>query len=286
MGGWRLRSAVAASLVAAASLAVGCGGVRRVGQTGPEPAGSAAAAPAGTTATSAATAPVAAPRGVAASPAVAAPARGPGAASTATGPVSGTAAGSPTSSLPAPTPGSSPASAPIPASTTPAPLSLEAVLRPAIVDAAKAAARRQQFGQAVAKISAQLGAPISPEQALRDVPCGGWSGPECSNLTLGLEMVRACAPIVASFHGKRTSEIAAVLAEAVAIHAVWHDAFGYVRRVKKKGPGYTYAGCLFSRCDPNDLRNGQVDGVLYQVGRLLGTVTGPACGPECTLGEL
>ncbi|HKE14751.1 MAG TPA: hypothetical protein VKB80_07800 [Kofleriaceae bacterium] len=298
MGGWRSSSAVAASLVAAALIGVGCGGVRRVGQAGPEPVAS-AAAPAGMgtggaagsagvpAAPAAAAAPVAAPRVVAASPAVAAPASGgPVAPGTETGPVSGISAGSPTGSLPAPTPGSSPAAAPLAASAPPASISLEAVLRLAMVDAAKTAARRQQFAHAVAKISAQLGAPISAEQALRDMPCGGWSGPECSNLTLGLEMVRACAPIVASFHGKRTAEIAAVLAEAVAIHAVWHDAFGYVRRIKKKGPGYTYAGCLFSRCDPNDLKSGQVDGVVYQVGRLLGTVTGPACGPECTLGDL
>ena len=49
------------------------------------------------------------------------------------------------------------------------------------------------------------------------------------------------------------------------------------------GPGYTYAGCLFSKCDPGNLKNGQIDGILYQVGRLLGVMNGPACGPSCTL---
>ncbi len=174
---------------------------------------------------------------------------------------------------------------------TPAPspepaVSLDDALRSALVDLARAGARRRQFARAVVKISTELGAPISEAQAMREMPCGGWSGPDCSNLTLGLEMARVCAPVIASFHKKRTAEIATVLAEAVSVHAIWHDAYGYVRKVKKKGPGYTYAGCLFSRCDPNDLKNGQVDGVLYQVGRLLGALTGPACGPECKLGDL
>ncbi|HLU67421.1 MAG TPA: hypothetical protein VKZ63_14145 [Kofleriaceae bacterium] len=135
----------------------------------------------------------------------------------------------------------------------------------------------------MAAISAELGTPISAERALEDMPCGGWSGPDCSNLTVGLEIAKTCAPIIASFHRKKTAEIAAVLAEAISIHSVWHDAYGYVRRKTGAGPGYTYAGCLFSGCDPGDLENGQVDGILYQVGRLLGVMTGPACGPSCSL---
>jgi hypothetical protein len=162
---------------------------------------------------------------------------------------------------------------------------LDAALRPALLDESRAAARREQFGRAVALISAQLGAPISAEQALRDMPCGGWSGPDCPNLTGGIEVVQASAPVVASFHGRRTADIVAVLPEAVSLHAVWHDAYGYVRRVKKKGPGYTYAGCLFSRCDAENVDNGQVDGVLYQVGRLLGKQSGPPCGPSCQLDD-
>ena len=75
----------------------------------------------------------------------------------------------------------------------------------------------------------------------------------------------------------------ALLATAISEHSVWHDAYGYVRRKLKKGPGYTYAGCLFSSCDPGNLKAGQVDGLLYQVGRLLGVFGGPACGPDCTI---
>jgi len=159
-------------------------------------------------------------------------------------------------------------------------------LRPLLLESARAADRRKKFAAAVVKISAELGVPISAEQALREMPCGGWSGPDCSNLTIGLEIAKGCAPVIASFHGRRTADIATVLVDAVTVHSIWHDAYGYVRRVKKKGPGYTYAGCLFSRCDPEDLANGQVDGLLYQVGRLLGTVKSPACGPTCALGDL
>lgn len=143
--------------------------------------------------------------------------------------------------------------------------------------------RRREFARAVAAISQAAGAPISGDKALADMPCGGWSGPDCSNLTVGIEIAKTCAPIVASFHRKKTADIAGVLAQAISIHSVWHDAYGYVWRSKKKGPGYTYAGCLFSRCDPGDLKNGQVDGILYQVGRLIGAIDGPACGPGCTL---
>lgn len=144
-------------------------------------------------------------------------------------------------------------------------------------------ARRARFARAVAAISTELGSPITEEAALADMPCGGWSGPNCSNLTVGLEIAKTCAPIVASFHRKRTVEIATVLAEAISIHSVWHDAYGYVRSRLKKGPGYTYAGCLFSRCDPGSFKNGQVDGILYQAGRLLGIFDGPECGPACSL---
>ena len=235
----------AVALAAAVGLSIaGCAGTRRVG-AGPEPAPSivSAAAPPG----GAAPAPPAAPAGE----------------STAPGPSIQRQEAVATASEPA--------------------ISIEDALRAALVDLARQAERRREFGRAVARISAELGVPIAEAQAVRDMPCGGWSGPDCSNLTLGLEIARVCAPVVASFHRKRTAEIATVLAEAVSVHAIWHDAYGYVRRVKKKGPGYTYAGCLFSRCDPEDLENGQVDGVLYQVGRLLGTLAGPPCGPECKL---
>jgi hypothetical protein len=147
----------------------------------------------------------------------------------------------------------------------------------------QSAERRAAFASAVAAISQQVGQPIAGEKALADMPCGGWSGSECANLTVGIEIARTCAPIVASFHRKKTAEIAGVLARAVSIHSVWHDAYGYVWKTTGKGPGYTYAGCLFSECDPGDLRSGQVDGILYQVGRLIGTTQGPACGPACTL---
>jgi hypothetical protein len=154
-----------------------------------------------------------------------------------------------------------------------------------MADAARARERRRAFGRAVAKISADLKVPISEEQAMREMPCGGWSGPTCSNLTTGLEIAKTCAPVIASFHRRRTADIVKILVEAASIHSIWHDAYGYVRAKKKKGPGYTYAGCLFSRCDPADLKNGQVDGLLYQVGRLLGSLAGPACGPDCSLSD-
>ena len=152
-----------------------------------------------------------------------------------------------------------------------------------LADAQQIEGRREQFARAVVAISQQVGQPITGEKALADMPCGGWSGPECSNLTVGIEIAKTCAPIVASFHRKKTADISSVLARAISIHSVWHDAYGYVWRTTKKGPGYTYAGCLFSACDPGDLKNGQVDGILYQVGRLIGTTQGPACGPACTL---
>jgi hypothetical protein len=143
--------------------------------------------------------------------------------------------------------------------------------------------RQQQFADAVAAISSELGKPISARRALEDMPCGGWSGPDCSNLTFGLEIAKTCAPIIASFHRKRTAEVMVVLAEAISIHSVWHDAFGYIHRKLGTGPGYTYAGCLFSKCDAGNFKNGQVDGLLYQVGRLLGLLSGPPCGPSCAL---
>lgn len=207
----------------------------------------------------------------------------------------------PAAPVPTPEPVASPLPAPPPPTATPpvsppAPVrepeppvteaALEEKLRPALTDPAQASDRRKLFARAVVKISAELGVPISAEQALREMPCGGWSGPDCSNLTMGLEIAKLCAPVVASFHQRRTADIMTVLVEAITIHSIWHDAYGYVRRTKKKGPGYTYAGCLFSRCDPMDLKNGQVDGLLYQVGRLLGKLTGPPCGPDCSLGDL
>lgn len=175
---------------------------------------------------------------------------------------------------PDPDPGAAP---PASASTTPDP-GLDSLTEPA-----QERGRRAEFARAVAAISQQLGAPITGEKALADMPCGGWSGPECSNLTVGIEIAKTCAPIVASFHRKKTADIMGVLARAISIHSVWHDAYGYVWRTTKKGPGYTYAGCLFSACEPGDLKNGQVDGILYQVGRLIGAVDGPECGPGCTL---
>lgn len=267
--GSRLLGAVAVM----AALSIGCAGSRRVGGTA---AGeSTATEPAPPDVTAAAPGPSAPVAPTAATPApVAAPA----------------SSATPTTSTSGPASISGPASTSGPASlstpTTEPAVSLDDALRSALIDLARSATRRRQFARAVVKISTELGAPISEAQAMREMPCGGWSGPDCSNLTLGLEIARVCAPVIASFHNKRTAEIATVLAEAVSVHAIWHDAYGYVRRVKKKGPGYTYAGCLFSRCDPADLKNGQVDGVLYQVGRLLGALTGPACGPECKLGDL
>ena len=174
-----------------------------------------------------------------------------------------------------------------PVASAPAPAPAPAVAAEPDLDALREPAqekgRREQFARAVAAISQQVGAPISGDKALADMPCGGWSGPDCSNLTVGIEIAKTCAPIVASFHRKKTADIAGVFARAISIHSVWHDAYGYVWRTKKKGPGYTYAGCLFSKCDPGDLKNGQVDGILYQVGRLLGAIDGPECGPGCTL---
>ncbi len=182
----------------------------------------------------------------------------------------------PRSPPPAPAAAATPAAQPMPAGA--AEQDLESLAAPAAEQD-----RREQFARAVAAISQQLGQPITGEKALADMPCGGWSGPECSNLTVGIEIAKTCAPIVASFHRKKTADIAGVLARAISVHSVWHDAYGYVWRTTKKGPGYTYAGCLFSDCDPGNLKNGQVDGILYQVGRLIGTTRGPACGPSCTL---
>ena len=133
-------------------------------------------------------------------------------------------------------------------------------------------------------ISQQFGQPITGEKALADMPCGGWSGPQCSNLTLGIEIAKTCAPIVASFHRKQDRRHHG--------RARSRDLgpLGLARRLRlrlahptKKGPGYTYAGCLFSDCDPGNLKNGQVDGILYQVGAAVGITRGPACGPSCTL---
>ncbi|HUS66583.1 MAG TPA: hypothetical protein VMZ28_18730 [Kofleriaceae bacterium] len=181
----------------------------------------------------------------------------------------------------APQPGPGPTVAP-PEGAAADPMTDPGFDEPLVAESALAS-RRARFAHAVAVISADLGAPITEETALADNPCGGWSGPQCSNLTVGLEIAKTCAPIVASFHRKRTAEITAVLAEAISLHSVWHDAYGYVRQKLKKGPGYTYAGCLFSRCDPASFKNGQVDGILYQAGRILGLFDGPECGPDCTL---
>jgi hypothetical protein len=180
-----------------------------------------------------------------------------------------------------------PPAVPPPAPVVEAPAPAEPVAEPdldkALNQPERISDRRSEFARAVAAISNQLGAPISSDKALEEMPCGGWSGPDCTNLTLGIEIAKTCAPIVASFHRKKTADIAVVFAEAISIHSVWHDAYGYVWRKHKVGPGYTYAGCLFSKCDPGDLKNGQVDGILYQVGRLLGLLEGPACGPGCSL---
>lgn len=175
-----------------------------------------------------------------------------------------------------PDPGAQPPSSP------PAPSAAEADLD-TLTEPAQERGRRERFARAVAAISQEVGSPITGEKALADMPCGGWSGPECSNLTVGIEIAKTCAPIIASFHRKKTADIMGVLARAISIHSVWHDAYGYVWRTTRKGPGYTYAGCLFSACEPGDLKNGQVDGILYQVGRLIGAVEGPECGPGCTL---
>jgi hypothetical protein len=193
---------------------------------------------------------------------------------------------------PAPAPSRDPEPPPVaaphpdPAAAAPSPAPAPPAGEPdlsAITEPARERDRREQFARAVVAISQQVGTPIASEKALADMPCGGWSGPDCSNLTIGIEIAKTCAPIIASFHRKKTADIVGVLAEAISIHSVWHDAYGYVWRTLKKGPGYTYAGCLFSSCDPGDLKNGQVDGILYQVGRLIGATAGPACGPGCTL---
>jgi hypothetical protein len=187
-----------------------------------------------------------------------------------------------TSPAPAPTPAPALAPDPDPDPGAAPPAAAEPDLD-SLTEPAQERGRREQFARAVAAISQQVGSPITGEKALADMPCGGWSGPECSNLTVGIEIAKTCAPIVASFHRKKTADIMGVLARAISIHSVWHDAYGYVWRTTKKGPGYTYAGCLFSACEPGDLKNGQVDGILYQVGRLIGAVDGPECGPGCTL---
>lgn len=190
-----------------------------------------------------------------------------------------------------------PAAKVAPAPASPAPRAHDASMRVAVpaantagqdlqavlLDAVRVATRRRAYGRAVERISTRLGSPISAAQALKDNPCGGWTGPECSNLTIGLEVAKACAPILARWHNKTAAQVAAVLADAVSAHSVWHDAYGYVREKLHKGPGYTYAGCLFSRCDPDSMYAGQIDGLLYQVGRLLGADSGPACGPACDL---
>jgi hypothetical protein len=110
------------------------------------------------------------------------------------------------------------------------------------------ATRRQRFARAVEKISRDLGASIDGARALEEAPCGGWSGPGCSNLTLGLEAAKLVAPIAARLYDDRAARIAGVLIEAVTTHSVWHDAFGYVHDKLGRGPGYAYAGCLLSSC--------------------------------------
>jgi hypothetical protein len=169
------------------------------------------------------------------------------------------------------------------AATTAAAAPIAADLPTALAAPERRASRRARFAGAVEQISTALGSPITAERALADMPCGGWSGPACSNLAVGLEAAKLVAPFAARLYDERAAAITQILVEAVSTHSVWHDAFGYVQATLG-GPGYTYAGCLFSRCDAADYTCGQIDGLLYQVGRLLGVLTGPECGPRCTLG--
>jgi hypothetical protein len=208
-------------------------------------------------------------------------------------PVAPVAAPSSTDPDPVPVPVPVPAPAPVPdadalaggdlvAPAAPA-SQRETDLATALQDPVQRASRRARFAHAVEQISRQLGNPISGERALADMPCGGWSGPACSNLTLGLEVAKLAAPLAARLYDDRAGAVAAVLVEAISIHSVWHDAFGYVQTTLGRGPGYTYAGCLLSRCNPADYTCGQLDGVLYQAARLVGLIDGPECGPGCTL---
>jgi hypothetical protein len=150
--------------------------------------------------------------------------------------------------------------------------------------------RRSRFGQAVAALSAKGAKPISAERARREAPCGGWAGPGCSNLTKGLEVSATVIPIAVSMFDLEYGQVAALLAQAVTEHAVWHDAYGYLYRStcaadgkNGQGPGYVYAGCIFGSCDPANPFAGQIDGILYQIARIAGVWPGPACGPKCKL---
>jgi hypothetical protein len=150
--------------------------------------------------------------------------------------------------------------------------------------------RRFRFGRAVEALSAATPRPISAARARKSVPCGGWAGPGCSSLTKGIEVARAVIPIAVASFDLDHSEVTAILAEAVAEHAVWHDAYGYLYKTTRNsqgergfGPGYIYAGCLFGSCDPADPLAGQVDGILYQIARITGLLEGAPCGPDCTL---
>jgi hypothetical protein len=178
-----------------------------------------------------------------------------------------------------------PAPPPPPVAPVPAPRLATADVASLLLEPVRLRARHQRFGQAVERISTALGQPISAEEAMRDRPCGGWSGPGCSGLTYGLEALKLAAPILTRLYADRLTDVARVLAEAVSIHSIWHDAFGYVHGRLGLGAGYVYAGCLMSSCSPGEAMCGHLDGVLYQVGRLVGVIHGPECGPGCTLAE-
>jgi hypothetical protein len=159
-----------------------------------------------------------------------------------------------------------------------------ALVATVLVEPARLLARRQRFARAVVAISTQLGQPIALVTALADMPCGGWSGPGCSNLTIGLEAAKVAMPLIVRMDDEAdAATLLDLLVEAVSIHSVWHDAYGYVWNELGLGQGYIYAGCSLSRCEPGNPLSGQVEGILYQMGRLVGLVQTPECGSSCTL---